>query len=344
MRVMLALLVATVCAVGCRMPEGSLSADGSHAAISTGKGLSIQGPTGSWKVTSHDTASPVWSPTGDRMAYFDRERNAALILNASSRALTQISPPLRAPLAWSPDGSELYGVQGRNLVVYHPKSRQIVRRYSIPKEPEALAVGPGRSAAIVSGSEFRVLRQGRWTRFSAEGYVSGLQFQPDGSLVWLAGNNKKMALTRLRLCRWRGGEPELLADESFLTRALHGQGRETLALGAKVSPDGQRIAVFGLVDASAPGLAAEYLHLAAKPERTAADRERISEIEPELRFRLTLGEVDRAGQFLSRRTGPETTADEAQVPTDLAWSGDGKRIGLVFDDHVQVLQPHQRDL
>lgn len=326
--------------VGCQTNSVDLSPDGKTVAIVSERGLELR-PANEAKgrlLIPGKFEEPLYAPDGRSIATFLPEKRATIVVDLESGRQTVISAPFLPPYAWNQEGTELIGWRDEtHALVFHRASKGIVRTYNWRRPIEAVWLG-GREMGLLYSDHVSYIHGGLSTDTSLQLPSANSLRGDTHHLIWIEsqdvteqdGPPEMHAI--VRSLDLDTGDVQSLRDipkTSALIQNDHLHIATTLAL----SPDGNRLAFAGLVDASAPGVLQRALDLARlareHPNDRSLDRQ-AKEIEKQIVLHPVVAVTQSLSGDFASLPNPKRGAESDIFPQKLLWSRDGGTLAVVF--------------
>jgi len=274
----------------------------------------------------------------------------SVLLDLKTLRTANLPTVLSAPYAWNSEGTELLGWRDGKGYVVHARSGEVVRTLTLKSAPNHavwlskghrdLLLATDRDVSLVRGGRVRTIAKAS-EQIAAIGYDA-----PRDRAIYAEaldvpkGRRDEIPNVHLRVgaVPLEGGPAEtLIADLS--AKEVLGEGRYALPVQLSVSPDGQRIAIAGLVEASAPGVFQRYVALNDRVSKKPGDarlREELRRVERSLKFDSVVATVDFNGLGHSVVARRADVRGFPEYPGEIVWSSDGMRLGVSYEDGLRV--------
>jgi hypothetical protein len=334
-----------------------MSLDGQTVAITTPAGLRLydtSGATRDYRIKLKDANSPSFSPDG-KWVLVGAGKESILIdrMTGHRSTLAGIEPPF----AWRPNGTEVVGNGKAGATVVYLRARSVVRSYPIGENfGWAAWIGDGRDLVLGGMHSLIRVHNGNITRHTVEGDLMSLAVDSVHSrILWAAmlddGDRRKPPHVQVEL---RETDFDFKAVQTLISRAsfnklFHPGGRDGFPWQIVISPDGEKLGLGLMVDASAPGLVAKFAALGGFEIRmypAEPDEKKLEELGKRIRVRTELLSVS----IRDRSKAPDilyskvTHVSKNRHPGNAlevqaflsAWSQDSKSIAVVDGDKVLI--------
>jgi len=360
-------LVLFICATGCSR-QVDLSPDGKTLAVTDGNGVVLRDATRSRpdvKIDIPSAGSPRFSPDSSLIAIDQTYHYEGFTAQSASKPTPapKSKPPqttsqtvvadrsgkikfrvkgVSGPYAWRPDGTELIGVSGKDAAVIHVKSHEIVRRYRISERPsEFLWLGNSRNIAIASLKKLTIIKDGVSKSIALAPSISTIGYDAfRNRIIWTEGvevakhNGYPTYEVTVRAADLDFQHPVTLLEKTRADDILDSKGRYVIPTSICLSPDGNRLAVAGIVDASKPGLMEKYATLGGFDQNSLSTARRVQLKAIEKKF--VLNSVCAVTELNDKH--PVATRKFERNGLDLNlqafWTDEGSRLSVLMNDKV----------
>lgn len=355
---LVAWVLVVACLVGCeRPPEAVISPDGQTVTITTPAGLRLHdtsGATNDFRMKLKDANSPSVSPDG-KWVLVGAGKESLLIDRMTGHRSTLAG--LEPPFAWRPDGTEVVGNGNSGATVVYVHARSVVRTYPIG-ENFGWAVWMGAGRDLVLGGMHSLIRihDGMVTRYPVKGDLMSLAVDSvHGRILWAAilddGDRRKPphVQVELKAIDFEFQQEETLMSRSSFNKLFHPDGLDGFPWQIVISPDGEKLGLGLMVDASEPGLVAKYAALGGFDLRMypqEAIEKKLESLGERIRVRTELLSISIRDRGVSPMMlySNVTQVSKNRHPGNVlevqaflsSWSQDSKSIAVVDGDKVLI--------